>query len=147
MLFQRVNRSDAERVFVVVQNVSGAALVAGDALVLDHVTTVDGVRAIKPVAANLNLVGLATSAIADSGYGLAQAYGYCTFASVIPDVTTAQAAGITLLPTTASHNLGGIAAKTVVSTGADTSQVTLLTTVATMTTPARTDGKVFLSLL
>ena len=75
MLFQRVNRSDAERVFVVVQNVTGAAVVAGDALVLDHVTTVDGVRAIKPVAANLNLVGLAASAIADSGYGLAQAYG------------------------------------------------------------------------
>ena len=53
----------------------------------DHVTTVDGVRAIKPTTANLNLVGLAASAIADSGYGLAQAYGLCTFASVIPDVS------------------------------------------------------------
>ena len=147
MLFQRVNRSDAERVFVVVQNVTGAAIVAGDALTLDHVTTPDGVRAIKPTAANLNLVGLAASAIADTGYGLAQAYGLCTFASVIPDVTTAQAAGITLLPTASSHNLGGIAAKTVVSTGADTAQVTLLTTVATATTPARVNGVVFLRLL
>ena len=147
MLFQRVNRSDAERVFVVVQNQTGAALVAGDALVLDHVTTVDGVRAIKPVAANLNLVGLAASAIADTAYGLAQAYGYCSFASVIPDVTTAQAAGISLLPTTASHNLGGIGAKTVISTGADVAQVVLLETVATATTPARVNGKVFLRLL
>lgn len=147
MLFQRVNRSDAERVFVVVQNVTGAAIVAGDALTLDHVTTPDGVRAIKPTTANLNLVGLAASAIADTGYGLAQAYGLCTFASVIPDVTTAQAAGITLMPTNASHNLGGIAAKTAVSTGADTSQVTLLTTVATATTPARVNGVVFLRLL
>ena len=51
------------------------------------------------------------------------------------------------MPTTASHNLGGIAAKTAVSTGADTSQVTLLTTVATATTPARVNGVVFLRLL
>lgn len=147
MLLQRLNRSDAERVFIVVQNVTGSAIVAGDALTLDHVTTPDGVRAIKPTAANLNLVGLAAAPIADTGYGLAQVYGLCTFASVIPDITTAQAAGITLLPTTASHNLGGIAAKTVVSTGADTSQVTLLTTVATATTPARVNGVVFLRLL
>ena len=147
MLFQRVNRSDAERVFVVVQNVTGAALAAGDALVLDHVTTVDGVRVIKPVTANLNLVGLATSAIADNGYGLAQAYGLCTFASVIQDITTAQAAGILLEPTNASHILGGVAAKTTVSDGVDVGQVTLLVTIATATTPARLNGTVFLRLL
>ena len=147
MLLQRVNRTDAERVFVVVYNATGAACVAGDALTLDHVTTPDGVRAITPTTANLNLVGLAASAIPASSYGLAQAYGLCTFASVIPDVTTAQAAGITLMPTNASANLGGVAAKTAVSTGASVSQITLLATVATMTTPARTNGTVFIRCL
>lgn len=147
MLLQRVNRSDAERVFVAIYNATGGAVAAGDALTLDHVTTPDGVRAIKPTSANLNLVGLAASAMADGAYGLAQAYGLCTFASVIPDVTTAQAAGITLMPTNASFNLGGVAAKTAVSTGAAVSQITLLATVATMTTPARVNGTVFIRCL
>jgi hypothetical protein len=146
MLFQRVNRSDAERVFVVVQNVTGAALVAGDALVLDHVTTVDGVRAIKPVAANLNLVGLAASAIADTAYGLAQAYGLCTFASVLGD-TTPTPAGDIIMPTTGSHNLGGAVAKTTVSNGSDVGQIVLLVTGATDTLSARTSRSVFIRCL
>jgi hypothetical protein len=147
MLLQRVNRTDAERVFVVVYNATGSACVAGDALTLDHVTTPDGVRAIQPTTANLNLVGLAASAIPAASYGLAQAYGLCTFASVIPDVTTTQAAGKVLMPTNGSSNLGGVAAKTASSTGENVAQIVLLASVANMTTPARQNGTVFIRCL
>ena len=50
MLFQRVNRTDAEKVFTIVQNVAGATITAGYACVWDG-SSPDGVRVTKPATA------------------------------------------------------------------------------------------------
>ena len=76
MLFQRLNQSDAEKVYAVFYNVSGATAYSGYPLCWDT-GTVDGVRVTKPASANLSLVvGLAAETIADSAYGRVQGYGY-----------------------------------------------------------------------
>jgi hypothetical protein len=76
MIFQRVNREDAEKIFIIVFNVAGATVTANYPVVWDTGTP-DGVRVTKPATATLGLfVGLANKDIADSAYGLIQAYGY-----------------------------------------------------------------------
>jgi len=98
MIFQRINKTDAERVFAVVYNVMGAVQTAGHAMVLDT-ATFDGLRVAKPATATLSLlVGIANQNIADSAYGVAQLYGYCPAASVMNHTTQAIAAGDILIP-------------------------------------------------
>jgi len=76
MIFQRINREDAEKIFIIVYNVAGATVTANYPVVWDT-GTADGVRVTKPATATLGLfVGLANKDIADSAYGLVQAYGY-----------------------------------------------------------------------
>ena len=77
MLFKRISRSSAETVFVVVQNVSGSTLTAGYSCVFDVGASVNGVRVTQASSTDLNAyAGVADADIADSGYGLVQAYGY-----------------------------------------------------------------------
>lgn len=77
MLFQRVNRSDAEKIFIVALNVSGSTMTAGYACVFDVGASTDGVRVTKAQAATLQaFAGLVDSDIANSAYGLVQIYGY-----------------------------------------------------------------------
>jgi hypothetical protein len=98
MLFQQLNRADAEKVFGIFKNVKGSATVAGDVVVLDISTDVDGHRVDQPATASLNaVVGISDSAIADDGYGLVQIYGYRGAANVKRTNTT-QAAGLALIP-------------------------------------------------
>lgn len=82
MLLQRVNRSDPEKVFIVVYNsYSTAAITNGQAVQWDFTTDCDGVGVTIPTARATNQ-GLATagivaaSSIAAGDYGLLQVYGY-----------------------------------------------------------------------
>jgi len=101
MKFQRLNKNDAEQAYILVQNVSGAALVAGYAAVWD-ISAPDGVRVSKPATATLSLfAGIADDAIADQAFGLLQCFGYRSAGYVI-NGTTAVAAGDILVPENAA---------------------------------------------
>jgi hypothetical protein len=81
MLFQRINRSDPEKVFIVVYNSYGtAALANGYAVQWDFTTDVNGVGVTIPTAITTNqgfaAAGIAAEAIAAGAYGLIQVYGY-----------------------------------------------------------------------
>lgn len=81
MLFQRINRTDPEKVFVVAKNSwSTASLTNGQAVMWDYVTDVDGVGVTKPAAIAVSggfaLAGIAAETIAHNSYGLIQVYGY-----------------------------------------------------------------------
>jgi hypothetical protein len=105
MLFKRLNRSDAERVFAVFQaNASGIA--ADDVVQLElNATSVDGVKIIQPTAAQLwATVGIADQAIANGGYGLVQIYGYRSTSRIL--ITgTSLTAGCILGPVAGSDYL------------------------------------------
>lgn len=101
MIFQRINRTDAEKVFVIQQNIAGASIPAGGSVVWDTGTP-DGVRVAVPVTSTLSsLVGIANAAIADSAYGLIQAYGYRATATVINHTSVPIVAGDIMIPVTA----------------------------------------------
>jgi len=81
MLFQRIKRSDPEKIFIVVKNsYSTAALTNGQAVIWDFITDADGVGVTMPLARATNMgtavAGIAAEAIAIGAYGLVQAYGY-----------------------------------------------------------------------
>lgn len=82
MLIQRINRSDPEKVFIVVKNsYSTAAITNGQAVTWDFVTDQDGVGVTMPLARATNqgfgVAGIvATASIAAGDYGLIQTYGY-----------------------------------------------------------------------
>ena len=81
MLFQRVKRSDPEKIFIVVKNsYSTADLSNGQAVIWDFGTDVDGVGVTMPTAratnAGVAIAGVAAQAIVAGDYGLVQVYGY-----------------------------------------------------------------------
>ena len=77
MLFQRINRTDAEKVFMIVQNVSGSTATQGYNVVLDVSGSVDGVRVTQASSTDLQAyIGCADTDIANNAYGLVQVYGY-----------------------------------------------------------------------
>lgn len=81
MLFQRINRTNPEKVFIVVYNsYSTAALSNGQAVIWDFATDADGVGVTRPTAratnAGMAAAGIAAEAIASGDYGLLQVYGY-----------------------------------------------------------------------
>jgi len=82
MLFQRVNRTNPERIFIVAKNsYSTASLTNGQCVIWDWTTDVDGVgvtlaTATENVAAGFDVAGIASETIAAGDYGLLQVYGY-----------------------------------------------------------------------
>jgi len=105
-----VNRTDAECVFAIFQNVAGATFSLGAAGVWDTATQ-DGVRVKTPATATLScLVGVAAQTIADSAFGLFQVYGYRASAVVVNHTSTAIAAGDILIPVDAVRYLARSAA-------------------------------------
>ncbi len=104
MQFPRLNREDPEKVLIIVQNVSGATIVAGYSAVWD-ISAPDGVRVSKPATATLSLfAGIADADIVDQAFGLLQAFGYRSAGYVINGVT-AVAAGDILVPVDAVWSL------------------------------------------
>src|SRR3990167_9299867 len=97
MLFKRLNRTDAERVFAVFQaNETGVA--ADDVVSLElTAASLDGVKVTQPVTASLTaVVGIADAAIANGAYGLVQIYGYRSTSRVL-QTGTSLTAGLTVL--------------------------------------------------
>lgn len=81
MLFQRINRSDPEKVFIVVMNsYSTASLTNGQACEWDYTTDANGVSVTIPSAraasAGAACAGVVAETIAAGAYGLVQVYGY-----------------------------------------------------------------------
>ncbi len=84
MLFQRVNRTNPEKIFLVAKNSwSTASLTNGQAVIWDYTTDVDGVGVTKPTDGNLQaghygvaFAGIAAETIASGDYGLLQVYGF-----------------------------------------------------------------------
>lgn len=148
MLFQRVNRTDAEKVFVVVYNASGGAFTVGQALQYDCGTSADGIRVTTPATNTLSaFCGLANAGIANGAYGLAQVYGYNASASVKPDITTALVAGSIFLPMNASADLSCNAATGIDASDGKTGFIIAMQTNTTQTTPVAAAHKVFLRAL
>jgi len=99
MLFRRINRSDPEKIFVVVMNgYSTASLANGYVVEWDFTTLKDGVGVTIPSATTVSLgnaaAGVAVETIAHNAYGLIQVYGYhsavharkCTSATTSTDL-------------------------------------------------------------
>ena len=81
MLFQRINRSDPEKIFIVAKNsYSTASLTNGQPVEWDYLTDADGVGVTKPAAVAVTggfaMAGIAAETIAAGSYGLIQVYGY-----------------------------------------------------------------------
>lgn len=78
MLFQRIKRTDPEKVFVVVMNsYSTASLTNGQVVSWDHQTDADGVGVtLASAGTGVACAGVAAQTIAAGAYGLVQAYGY-----------------------------------------------------------------------
>jgi hypothetical protein len=78
---QRVNRTDAERLFITVKNnYSTASLSNGQAVSWDYQVAKDGLAVQRPTARATNAgmagAGVVAETIVSSGYGLIQVYGY-----------------------------------------------------------------------
>ena len=96
MLFQRINRSSPEKVFIVAYNsYATAALSNGQAVIWDFNTDADGVGVTRPTARASNagtaVAGIAAEAIAAGAYGLIQVYGYHSAVRVRQDTSSAAA--------------------------------------------------------
>lgn len=143
MLFQRLNRDDAEKIFAIVKNVAGATITANYPCVWDISASVDGLRVSKPATATLSLfVGIADDDIADSGFGLVQTYGYRASAYITNDTSVAIAAGDILIPVNAQW----YCARSAASDG-KTGFVYAGEAFATATTPAAANKKVLIRAL
>lgn len=83
MNIQRVNRTDAEKVFLNVHNVAGATATTGRGLVFvggapAEIVSTDGVQVVLSTDASMpSFAGIANQDIPDDGYGLVQAWGFC----------------------------------------------------------------------
>jgi hypothetical protein len=81
MLFQRINRSNPEKIFLSVYNsYSTASLSNGQGVIWDFATDADGVGVTRPTARATNAgfaaAGVVAETIAAGDYGLLQVYGY-----------------------------------------------------------------------
>lgn len=94
MEFQRINRSDPEKIFIVVKNsYSTASLTNGQVVIWDWTTDCDGVgvtlaTATENVSAGQDVAGVAVETIASGAYGLLQVYGYHSAVRVRTMTTT-----------------------------------------------------------
>ena len=98
MLFKRISRTDAEKMYIVVQNVSGSTMTQGYSCVFDVSASIDGVRVTQASSTDLQAyAGVADADIANSGYGLIQVYGYRSAVSIYSSAGSS-AAGDVLFP-------------------------------------------------
>ena len=83
MLMNRINRTDPEKVFIVVMNSQADAMTNGQAVQWDFAADADGVGVTKPTAGTgraghygTAFAGIAAETIAASDFGLLQVYGF-----------------------------------------------------------------------
>lgn len=90
MLFQRIKRTDPEKIFVIAKNsYATASLSNGQWVRWDHDSDCDGVGVTIGSAGNgMSVAGVACETIAHGSYGLIQVYGYHSAARVRTMTTT-----------------------------------------------------------
>lgn len=100
MLFQQINRSDAEKVFIVAQ--AGAAVVYGQGVCFDHRATNSlGAAVMTAITSSLKLfagVVQTLTGMAAGSFGLVQVYGYCASTVCHFGAASVSAAGLGLGP-------------------------------------------------
>ena len=119
MLFQRLSRTDPERVFVIMQNNEGATVAKDDACQLELASaSIDGVKMRQPDTGNLfAFVGIADAAMPAGDYGLVQVYGYRSTSKVFQTNTSINT-GQALVPVAGAAYLQSVASST--TSSADT---------------------------
>jgi len=100
MIFQRLNRTDPERIFMVMRSNETCAI--DDAVALEtNSDSIDGVRVRQPDTGLLHtFVGIADAAITSGSYGLIQVYGYRSTSRVFQTNTSIDT-GVVLTPVAA----------------------------------------------
>jgi hypothetical protein len=151
MLIQRLNRTNAEKVFIIARNDSSAAIGKGYPCVFKFDATRDGldVEDAKTGAAAKNhlIAGLANAEIAASSYGLVQCYGVRTDAPILKCGTATNknaAIGDALVLHTAASIMSGVAAGAV---SAYFAGIVMGETMASSASTATTTATVFLRLM
>jgi len=148
MLIQRVNRTDAEKIFIIVDNGEGATLPAQAFVIWDTTTDANGVLVRQPdtgkLWANAGIMDASMASVTGT-FTLCQIYGYRT-SSVVFQTDTSMAAGLPLIPTAGANYL-----QTVATTTASNAAVTqqpivgaLAASVATSTASATISVGVFI---
>lgn len=151
MIIQRINRTNPEKVFIVVRNDTATAFTKGAPINFKFDATRDGLDAedvgTGAAAKNHLLAGLADTAIAAAQYGLAQCYGVRTDAVILKCGTATDknaAIGDALVLMTASDALSGVAAGAVTAYLAG---AVMGETMASSSAVATTTATVFLRLM
>ena len=90
MLFQRVNRTDPEKVFAVFLNNNSGSTAAGDTAQLElAAASIDGVKARSVASGNeFAFLGVWDGVTTTGSYGLVQVYGYRSSAKVFQTNTS-----------------------------------------------------------
>lgn len=155
MIFQKLNRDDAEKVFVIGYNQEASnAWLTGAPVALNCSGTLDGVGMVRSnsggAAKAMMTIGLADTTTAAGAYGLVQVYGMRTDA-VINQAGTASngngAIGDILTLWTAQNALSGTGPGIVPTALGGYPGFVLMQTVASSASTATTTGKVFIRLL
>ena len=151
MILQRINRSNPEKVFIVVRNDTASAFVKGLPCVFKFDGTRDGldVEDAKTGAAAKNhlIAGINDTAIGAGEYGLAQCYGVRTDAVILKCGTATNknaAIGDALILHTAASVLSGVAAGAV---SAWLAGMVMGETMASSSATATTTATIFLRLM
>lgn len=138
MLFQQLNRDDAEKVFIICKNTSGGTLAANVPVYFETDEQSNGLAVSQMVTGgNLLFAGINHSSLADDGFGLVQVYGYRQSAVVSPVVSS-----YSLVPGTPLVGVAGaayLAYGSFLSAGLSLAAVDLFVTA--METIASADGK------
>lgn len=100
MLLQQLNRSDAEKVFIIVQNAGGATVTQGALACFDPRTTNSlGNAVMQPQTSNLGaFAGVFDSDLAADAFGLVQVYGYRSSVVVHVGAASISANGLIIGP-------------------------------------------------
>lgn len=147
MIFQRANRTDPERLFVVVRNNEGATINANQTVQWEPASaSVDGVRVRDMDTDNVYLfVGIADAAISDGDYGLVQVWGYRS-TSILFQTDTSINTGVALIPVAAQDYLQSTASSTTSSANVVHQPVyaALLESIASSSASATISKKIFI---
>lgn len=90
MIFQRLNRTDPEKIFIVCRNSEGATQSKDDVCTWEtNSASVDGVRVRQPDTSHSgSVVGVVDADLTDTSYGLVQVYGYRSSSKVFQTNTS-----------------------------------------------------------
>ena len=148
MLIQHVNRTDPERVFIMVDNGEAATLPANAVVIWETTTDANGVQVIQPDTGKLwGFAGVldVSMASATGNYTLAQSYGYRA-SSIVLQTDTSVAAGEPLVPVAGQNYFDSIATTTASNAAVTLQPIygVLLASIASSAASATLSRKIFI---